>query len=381
MRGTKVAVTGAAGQVGSVLVRHLCGEGMDVVAICRNTISAGLIHFSCQDCDIRIGSITKKDEASRLLGDCDIVINCALAEGGGSPKNAYLLNRQIIDGLLSSESLRLLIHFSSISVYGDFITDSRSTFMRPRPDNEYGRSKLYVEKYAKRMLDSRGIKYYIIRLGHVIGAGIGRSREIIEFSKSSWFRLPFDGALPSNTIHVERLASLIYSLIDSQVPQGVYNVADKERTWRMVFDWHTNCLGLPAVQAMPLLMSRKMRSLYSQRSAFHDIVRWCRSLPLRDLLRSPAVFDLALRILVKAPESLTRRLANISRRTGAARQIAPLVENHPVLNPVYLSDAMPERYLSMPNKENPLNGSEEDLCRDLKKWYEKFSKPKFLTES
>ena len=149
----------------------------------------------------------------------------------------------------------------------------------------------------------------------------------------------------------------------------------------MVFDWHTNCLGLPAVQAMPLLMSRKMRSLYSQRSAFHDIVRWCRGLPLRDLLRSPAVFDLALRILVKAPESLTRRLANISRRTGAARQIAPLVENHPVLNPVYLSDAMPERYLSMPNKENPLNGSEEDLCRDLKKWYEKFSKPKFLTES
>ena len=381
MKRTRVAVTGAAGQVGSVLIRRLCElENVDVVAMCRNTISAGLIHFSCPNCDIRVGSIAGGESARHVLGDCEAVINCALPTGGG-PRKTRASNRLIIDGITSLENLKLLVHFSSISVYGDFIQSSngsKSTFSQPRPDNEYGRSKLFVEQYARKICESKKIRHYIIRLGHVIGAGTDRSREIVEFSKSSRFGLPFEGSLPSNTIHVERLASIIGALISSPVPEGIYNIAEEGKTWGEVFDWHTESLGLPAVTRMPPGESEPMRSIYVRRSVIHEFSRWVRGLPFLSLIKSPAVMDLALRLLVRAPETLTNQLFNINRQMGTARQISALATvSHLPLSPVYLSQAMPGRYLRLPN-DIPLHGpSAEKLRDDLRKWHQVLSQPRF----
>lgn len=374
----RVAVIGAAGQVGSVLIRRLKAlEKIDLVAVCRNVVSAGLVHFSCPDCDIRVGSVSEKESTKQLLGDCDIVINCALSMGGGSPRISRISNKRIIDGLLALEKLQTLIHFSSISVYGDFIGGRRaraSAFGKPKPDNEYGRSKLEVEEFAKRMCKRKGVRYYCLRLGHVIGAGTDRSKQIAEFSKSDWFMLPFGGSLASNTIHVENLASLILGLIDATISEGIYNVADQGMSWRMVFDWHTATLGLPPVREMPLKASDSMRSFYAHRSVIHDFAGWLRGLPLNSLVRSPAIFDLALRFLIRVPESVTDYLANVSRRTGAAKQISALDDNsnYP-LSPVYLSDAMPGTYLRLPNGNNISEVAEGKLSEDLRKWYERFS--------
>jgi nucleoside-diphosphate-sugar epimerase len=381
MKRTKVAVTGAAGQVGSVLIRRLFElENVDVVAMCRNTISAGLVHFSCPNCDIRVGSITGGESARHVLGDCEVVINCALATGGG-PRKTRASNRQIIDGITSLENLKLLVHFSSISVYGDFIQSSngsKSTFSLPRPDNEYGRSKLFVEQYAGKICELKKIRHYIIRLGHVIGAGTDRSREIVEFSKTARFGLPFEGSLPSNTIHVERLASIVCGLISSPVPEGIYNVAEEGKTWGEVFDWHTESLGLPAVTRVSPVASEPMRSIYVRRSIIGDFLRWVRGLPFLNLVKSPAVMDLALRLLVRAPETFTNKLFNINRQMGTAKQISALAKvSHPPLGPVYLSQAMPGRYLRLPNGTIPPGPSADKLRDDLRKWHLVLSQPGF----
>lgn len=382
----RIAVTGAAGTVGSALVRRLSRvDGVDVVAICRNKVSAGIIDYLNPNCTIRTGSITEKDKARNLLDDCDVVINCALAAGGGNPKNAYRSNKQIIDGILAARNLKLFIHFSSIAVYGDFIdesTRSEGTVAVPRPDNEYGRAKLIVEQYAESACRSQKIEYRILRLGHVIGAGTDRSREIIELSRSPWFRLPFDGQLPSNTIHAERLASAVSLLLDSSTSSGIYNAAEKERTWRAVFDWHTNCLSLPRVEAMDPSECREMVSLYSERSVVRDVQRWMRSLPLNNLIRSPALFDLSLRILKRMPDALTTYIGDISRRSGAARQISSLSHGqHRPVSPVYFSQAMPGRFMDFPSEAPSSSASEEGTCTELKTWYERFSRPKILLDS
>ena len=146
----KVAVSGAAGQIGSVLTRRLMEiNHIDTVAICRNPIGAGIIHSVTPECDIRIGSITKVDSAKKLLKDIDIIIHCALAMISGNPKKSLSLNKAMIDSFHSLEKLKLLIHLSSLSVYGGCIDNSKSTFERPRPDSDYGRSKLCIEKYLR----------------------------------------------------------------------------------------------------------------------------------------------------------------------------------------------------------------------------------------
>ena len=383
MNRMRIAVIGAAGTVGSTLVRHLRElENVDVVATCRNKISAGILNYLVPDCDIRIGSVSEKDnELNRILDDCDVIINCALAEGGG-PKGAYQLNGQIIDGILSSRNLKLLIHFSSASVYGDFITDSKkSTFSRPKPDNEYGRSKYYVEQYAHKRCLSKNIKHYIIRLGHVIGAGTDRSKELISFSKSPQFRLPYNGSLPSNTIHVDRLALLIKSLVCStSVPDGIYNAAEKDQTWRSVFDWHTSCIGLPPVKPLDLSSSNKMTSFYARQSVINDTLNWFKSLPWNSLIRSPKIFDVALRVLKKSPNQLITYFSNLSRGSGAFRQISALSDNKfGLLNPVYLSKSMPGQYLSFPDEAYSSQQFTEKICNDLKKWFELYDIPGILS--
>ena len=125
---------------------------------------------------------------------------------------------------------------SSVSVYGGCIDNNnniQNTFEHPRPNSDYGRSKLFIERYAKKMCLSRGLEYLILRLGHVIGAKMDRSKEILELSVDPTFQLPFNGDLASNTIHVEHLAALLAAILTSNpVKSGCYNVADNQKKWR-----------------------------------------------------------------------------------------------------------------------------------------------------
>ena len=111
----KVGVTGAAGQVGSVIVRRMLEfSEIETIAICRNSINAGVVHFSAPGCDIRVGSITEKDSAQKLLGDCDVIVNCALAMISGRPKESRLLNTAMIDNFSRIKKLKSLIHLGHV---------------------------------------------------------------------------------------------------------------------------------------------------------------------------------------------------------------------------------------------------------------------------
>src|SRR5688572_8688971 len=121
MKPKKVAITGASGQVGSTLLRHLHNSGWPVVAAVRNRLGAALCHAAVPDCDIRVGSLAPKRGEAHLLDDCDVIVNCALESGVGIPRQAYTRNRAVVDGLLQAKSLRWLIHFSTVAVYGELI--------------------------------------------------------------------------------------------------------------------------------------------------------------------------------------------------------------------------------------------------------------------
>lgn len=376
----RIAITGATGQVGSRLLRHLHAGGLRVVGVVRNPLGAALCHAAAPECEIRIGSLTPHDGEAHVLDDCDVIINCALESSGGLPRYAYTRNRQLVDGLLKARSLKWLVHFSTVAVYGELLgewSDEDRSRRRPSPTSEYGRSKLYVERYAGRRARARGIGYTALRLGHVYGAGIARSREIVELARDPGFRLPFGGRLPSNAIHQDALGAAVLSLLREGPRHSIYGVAEPVRTWRDVFDWHTGCLGLPPVLPMADDESATQRSAWADRSVTREALVWLRQLPLKSLVRAPATFDLALRVLANTPDSITRRVSELNRRTGAGAYIdrAAQAEASP-LPAVYLSAGMPGPFLGLPSIPTTGLGSEPERARELQEWYDLWRAPR-----
>ena len=380
MKATRIAVTGASGQVGSTLLRHLNDGGWHVVAAVRNRLGAALCHASTPDCDIRVGSLTPERGKAHLLDDCEVIIHCALESSAGIPREAYTRNRALTDGLLQAKSLRWLVHFSTVAVYGELIKpyeDGGRERRSPRPDSEYGRSKLDVERYAARRAGARGIHCTIIRLGHVYGAGIARSREIVELARDPRFRLPFDGRLPSNAVHADLVGAAIVGLLDGGARGDIYGLAEPASTWRNVFDWHTRGLELPAVAAMSDVESTTQRDAWANRSLRREVTAWMRGLPVRSLLRSPATFDLALRILARTPLSVTRRVSDINRRVSGRGQVARVdsTDREPI-PPLYFSAGMPGPFLDLPPAPVTGLGSDAQRCREFRDWCDGWMRPR-----
>lgn len=367
----RIGVTGATGQVGSRLLRHLRGAGFTVVAAVRNPVGAALCDAIAPDIEIRVGSLIPKDGEPHLLDDCDAIVNCAIESSGGIPRQAYTRNRALVDGLLKAKALKWLVHFSTVAVYGELITN------RPRPGSEYGRSKLYVERYAARQSRRRGIQYTAIRLGHVYGAGIARSREIIELVGTPGFELPFGGMLPSNAIHADNVGAAIVGLLRDGPTGEVYGLAESSNTWRDVFDWHTACLGLAPVATMSEAESIARRDEILRRSPARDALTWLKGVPIKSLVRAPATFDLALRVLVNTPAAITQAVSDINRRTGARGHIvrADAAARREVAA-LYLSEGMPGPFLPVPASPADGLGSNIERARELREWHELWRRPR-----
>jgi len=377
----KVGVTGATGQVGSRLLKHLHAAGIPAVAVVRNALGAALCHAEIPECEIRIGSLTPAAGEPHVLDDCDVIVNCALEGSGGIPRQAYTRNRALVDGLLKAKSLQWLVHFSTVAVYGELITaaaDPERERRHPHPHSEYGRSKLFVERYAAAQAQKRGVTCTVVRLGHVYGAGIARSREIIEFARDPKFRLPFDGKLLSNAIHVDAVGAGIVELLRGRPAADVVSLAESTHTWRDIFDWHTAALGLAPVAPMDDAASKAQRRGWTDRSPVRDVMNWVRGLPIKSLVRSPSMFDLALQVLVRTPESVTKLASDINRRSGAGAHIARAVAADSVTIPsLYLSDGMPGPFLTLPEPSSSGMGSAPERARELADWADLWTTPRW----
>lgn len=376
----RIGVVGATGVVGSAIVRQLAAEGWPVVAVVRNALGAALLDATIPGVEVRVGGTARGADGTHVLDDCEIVVNCALAGSGGLPKEAYRRNRAIVDGLLSAKSVRWLVHFSTVAIYGETIaafTDEQRAFESPTPESEYGRSKLDVERHAVRQAEAKGVRCTVLRLGHVIGPGIYRSREIIELARNPRTTLPYAGRLPSNCIHVDTLARSIAALVARGDTTGVRSFTEHAWTWREVFQWHADAVGCALPGSMDDAASDAGRAAHRDKSVLGDVRRWFGSLPIKQLVRSPAVFDLALRTLVVAPDWLTQRVSRANKAIGA-RAAASVSQAPPSfeLPGLYYSAGVPGPFLALAPLPESGPGSLADRTAALATWYTGLTVPR-----
>lgn len=363
----KVAVLGANGQIGSVLIRRL-SEVCDIepIAICRNALGAGLL--SEVGCQIRQGSITNRGCDIRLIADCDVVVNCIWPQG--SAKAVNLQNATLLCNVRDSRVPKF-ISLSSVAVYGLCIDASWSTFDCPKPDAVYGESKLWMERATVKELSATGSKFHLLRLGHTYGHEQWLSRSIFEWLGDVSFMLPFHGRLPSNTIHVEEVAAAITALVLQDRASGILNLTSRpQKTWREVLDWHASVCGLDKTASMDEAASARYRShlrAVSRKGSFtkslSSIYAWLRSISPAAMLDSPDIRATGSKVLDVLPKQLEKRLKAMSATRTVATQLAPLRHEADV-SPIFFCDAMPGPYAEVPVLAKSPSHQQEELLRN-----------------
>ncbi len=379
----RIAITGAAGQIGSTLAQRLLQrDDLWPVAIVRNPIGAGLVEYLAPGCEVRIGSITEPDSAASLLEDCDAVVHCALATVSRKAQASRALNRAMVENIGRVRSLQTAVFLSTVSVYGGTYAKDRlraGTFERPRPDNEYGRAKLDLERLVKAAWTDK--RWFVLRVGHVIGASFDHTRSIVDLAANPHFKLPFDGALASNTVHGESLAAQILPLLTHPVESDTYNAVDEGRTWRDVFDWHTGTLELPRVEGLSETQSKNWRREFARSSVPRDVVRWTGSVGVLDLVRFPAVQQALTQAVRRVPENRIDELATLYKKRFVKGQIdsATAVEK-PEITPLLVSDAVPGPTLAAAVGDRLEPPSDDRLRQALSSWADRARRPTWLPE-
>jgi nucleoside-diphosphate-sugar epimerase len=233
----KVAILGANGQVGAELCLLLSQDpSIDLVPVCRNRTGSAFLRWMGVRC--RHGRPAVAEEAPFLFGDCDFIINSALASG--SPADMRRAEDAIVrNAFRYSPPHAQVIHFSTQSVYGD---------ARPgqliRWRSLYGRAKLATERCVRSEAGRSGKTAYILRLGHVGGTLQDISNNIRREINEERVVLP-EADTASNLVYTATIVDAIMTIIrgGATVP-GCYDLMNVPQwTWREVYEFEAAAVG------------------------------------------------------------------------------------------------------------------------------------------
>lgn len=379
----RVAITGAGGQIGSFLAFSLAqrDQALDVVAVCRNVVAAGLLESA--PCSVRVGSLTEPGSAQLLLGDCDAVVHCAYA--AGLPGHAWAVNKAMLTRLFAIPRINRVIYLSSVAVYGKCIVNEVGSFEKPHADTGYGRAKWRSELLAIRLARRTRRRLIVWRLGHVYGSSQAMSQFIVTKARTTQFSLPFDGAMPSNAIHIHRLTNAVKVSLATE-SAGAWNVTDQpQQTWRQLFDWHTETLGLPRVPAMPDTLSREAKRRYLARGnglvpwhALRRAVTVAQATGRTAVARSlPRLREFGYRMLERLPSTLESKAGAVYWSALAREAIVAATPASGVdqVEPWLLSDAMPGPYLAIGGDVDAWEAGEVSQRAELMHWFARLNSP------
>lgn len=229
----KVAITGATGFVGSLLVQRLHGKGHQIVVLTRNTAFAQKVFPSEAFANVEIVPYTPNASGSwqSVIASCDGVVNLAgepIGEGRWTPERKQeILNsrklgtQKIVEAITNANSKpTVLINASAIGYYG---TSETASFDETSPSgNDFLAQVCQAWEAEARKVKDAGVRLVILRFGVILGNGGALGKMIPPFklfaggpigSGRQWF----------SWIHVDDVVNLIIQALTKPEIEGVYN--------------------------------------------------------------------------------------------------------------------------------------------------------------
>ena len=229
----KVAIAGATGFVGSLLVERLQSEGHQVLVLTRNPDHAKKVFPNRNFPNVEIVAYTPTESGDwqKTISGCDGVVNLAgesIAEGRWTPErkqeirsSRQLGTQKIVDAISQANPKpSVLVNASGIGYYG---TSETATFDENSPagDDFLAQVCLDWEACARKAQDY-GVRVVILRFGIVLGMGGAIAKMIPPFklfaggpigSGRQWF----------SWIYREDLVNLILQALTRSDMEGAFN--------------------------------------------------------------------------------------------------------------------------------------------------------------
>ncbi|WP_321491582.1 NAD-dependent epimerase/dehydratase family protein [uncultured Desulfobacter sp.] len=173
----KVFITGIAGFIGSALAAKLISEGHEVAGI--DNLFTGIGSNVPDKAQWVVGDIINEKDFEHLSSGYDVVVHTAAQTSGEKSFELplYDLDTNIKGSyntfeFAKSSGARLLINFSSMSVYGHVTTPQAvDEKYPPNPASLYGNSKLAAEKMLTLLSNRDGLPVISFRLFNAYGPG------------------------------------------------------------------------------------------------------------------------------------------------------------------------------------------------------------------
>lgn len=176
---SRVLVTGAAGNIGRALTRHLLADGrFELRASDRRELPDSL----AGRCEVHRGDLRDAAEARKALAGCSHVIHLAAIVGGIGNFNRLPFTLTETNSALCNAVIRAsieagvqrFVYVSSSMVYERatvFPTPEQHLPDCPTPDSAYGFSKLAGEVETRAANEEFGLPFTICRPGNAFGPG------------------------------------------------------------------------------------------------------------------------------------------------------------------------------------------------------------------
>jgi UDP-glucose 4-epimerase len=240
----RVLVTGGAGYIGTELISQLVAKPEVEKVIVYDNLSR--LNYNLflglrlrQHAKLRFvkGELLDSRALRKVLKDIDVVYHLAAKVTTPFANTDAHVYEQInhwgtaeLVYAIEESNVKRLIFTSSTGIYGAS-AEAVDESALPEPQSLYATSKLRGEEHVRRLSDK--ISTYIMRCGNVYGYNKSMrfdaviNRFVFEANFNKMVTIQGDGKQSRAFIHVEMLAKALGNLIDSELPNGTYNLVER----------------------------------------------------------------------------------------------------------------------------------------------------------
>jgi len=280
-----IGIIGANGQVGSEVCLYLSQmDDVTVVPICRTEYGSAFLRRCGLFC--RHGSLLRKEEATELLSDCDLVADFSLPKGLPSEIRAGV-KTIVTNSIKTSPHHSRFVYISSTMAFGMSLHSSQRVYRHYVISRSvYSATKRFGERLAIRLGRKAGREIYILRLGQVHGDMQSVSRRLIRELRDETVYVP-EGL--SDTVFAFTIAEALRNIAVGNETPGVYTlVSVPQWTWREIHEFYARRLGIQP-QSLELKADNDTGSSFSMKSLF-NIVRYALKISIGFVTRNRELF-------------------------------------------------------------------------------------------
>ncbi len=221
-----VAVTGASGFIGKVLLAQLLSAGWKVRVLTREPQK----WIESASVDVFAGDLVETHNWSGFLLGVDVVIHAAaeirrcevmMAVNVQGPER--LLNAALAAGV------RRWVQLSSVGAYGPFFEGCVDELTPERPLGPYEKTKTLFDQLLRVAAKQSQLQVCIVRPSNVYGPGMVNQSlfQMMNMIRRGWFAYMGPAGASANYVHVDDVVSAL--LLCAALPQAAgktYNVSD-----------------------------------------------------------------------------------------------------------------------------------------------------------